>query len=79
MDRETALIIRTELTLHGWSQAQIAERVGITKPKFSLLLNGHHRASPELVARIFHAIHRPIYEAGGLATAEPAALAMAGD
>ncbi len=68
MDPQTALIIKTELALHGTNQAALARQLGLTEVTLSRLMLGKKAASPELVARIFHEIHRPIYERGGLLT-----------
>ena len=66
MDAQTALIVKTELALHGSNQAALARQLGLAEVTLSRLLTGKKAASPELIARIFHEIHRPIYERGGL-------------
>lgn len=66
MDPKTATIVRAEIVLHGWSQAKLCKRLGMSEAQFSLILNGHKPAPAHLAARIYYEIHRPEYEAAGL-------------
>jgi predicted DNA-binding ribbon-helix-helix protein len=75
-----ATALRLECALWDTTLAEISRRVGISTAMLSLMMDGKRRCSPQMAARLFQAVHAPIYERGGLVLRdEPRELAYAGD